>query len=155
MFGRLTVAFGRLEGTVDWLLALLMFHTDVNARVNPDIWKAPLSSKLGDVKALVRTMDLPSELRGRIQGFASLAKELSTERRRVVHALVMHEISPPPDAVVSIFRTGLKGGAALDSVPVRALDGLALRIGLAAEQGLALTRSVADLSPAGGDISSS
>ena len=35
IFGRLTVAFGRLEGTVDWLMALLIMHTDRERSVSP------------------------------------------------------------------------------------------------------------------------
>jgi hypothetical protein len=152
IFGRLTVAFGRLEGTVDWLMALLIMHTDRERSVSPDIWRARLSSKLADLKASARSAGLPSDLRDLIVGFAGQVKELSVERRRVVHALLMHEFPDRPEAAVSFFRTGRSGGASVDEVPLTELVSLAARIGTAAEYGLALTNAVADGPPDGGGI---
>ena len=150
-FGRLTVAFGRLEGTVDWLIAVLFFHTDRDGTITPDIWKPPLSSKLKTLKVHARSAGLPADLRDLIVGFASQAKELSEERRRVVHAMMMHDFPDRPEAVVSFFRRGLKGGASVDEVPLAELRDLAARIGSAAEYGLALTRYLSDLPPGYGD----
>ena len=142
-FGRLTVAFGRLEGTVNWLLSLLAMHKEGKGWVTPDAWNASLRTKLDDMKALARDC-LPSDKLTEIRDFAGTVKVLARERRRVVHALVMHEITPPPLAVVTIFRTGLEGGASVESVPLAAVWRLAAEVHVAAERGLALTKEVAD-----------
>jgi hypothetical protein len=94
-FGRLTIAFGRLESMVDWLMAMLAVHRDGRG-MTVDVWKEHLSRKLDRINELARAPGLPSQTQREVRSFARLVKQLSDERRQLVHAMVSWEMSSPP-----------------------------------------------------------
>jgi hypothetical protein len=147
-FGRLSVAFGRVEGQMNWIMSQLLIYRDGKGHgvqswhvgrprgPRPESWDAPLEEKRQKVKELAHDC-LPPDLRDSVVAFAGTVKELSDERRRLVHANVSWELSPGPEPDLSIFRTGPKGFAQ-ESVNLREVKDLATRMEAAAQTSLDL-----------------
>jgi hypothetical protein len=152
-FGRLSVAFGRLEMQLDWIKSLLLIHRDGKGHgvqswqagqrgKGRESWDADLSTKLEKVKGLARDC-LPPDLRDQVVGLAGITKTLSGERRRFVHANISGEMSPGPEPDLSIFRTGPKGFTE-DIVNLTEVKDLATRVETAAQTSVDLMTAVTE-----------